>query len=309
MMIVDHLAAGILAPSMLRTYRNWPAMAASVSASLLPDLPILFSGGPGTVGYLAHRAGSHSLLLAPLLAMVPALLVFFGLRCHTKNSFLQLYLLALLSLSIHLFLDLLTPFGTKLLYPLTNGPFSLDLLHSFDPIFMAISLCVLAVSGMRFWHRRYLSRNLLRLFLLLYLGYTAASGLSKWHASGDLEERLRRCDVDAEYVRTIPRTFWRWKGIGRRENHLFVVGYDGGRPVCDRFVGAGMAHPLVSSDPDYGRFLEYARYPAIRQSDNRAELMNLIYSSSSYRLSLEWEDDGAVVRREVSGFDLLDPWP
>ena len=146
MMPVDHIAFSIAQLNIFKKFHNFPALLICLLTGVLPDLPIIFSGGPGTIGYLSHRTLFHSLFFAPIFCTIPIIIFGIPFRKVLRNTFLQLYSLCFIVYLGHIFLDLLTPYGTQLFYPLTNRKFSMDLFHSFDPVFMAISLSLIIFS-------------------------------------------------------------------------------------------------------------------------------------------------------------------
>ena len=89
MMPIDHAAFGILLPSVIKKYRNKTAISVSVASSLFPDIITVFSGGPGTIGYLSHRSITHSFILAPAFSLLTAFLISYCLKIIVKTLFVS----------------------------------------------------------------------------------------------------------------------------------------------------------------------------------------------------------------------------
>ena len=138
MLFVDHIAAGIVLPSLFESFQNTPAITVSVISSALPDITAV-SGLKGDIRYLSHRGPTHTLLFAPFLSIMPVVLVYLILGSQIKNTLIELYVLSLLSYVIHIAMDALTPFGTKVLYPLSTKKLSFDLFPTLEPVTDGIS--------------------------------------------------------------------------------------------------------------------------------------------------------------------------
>jgi len=112
-------------------------VATALIASQLPDIDVAL-GSKGKVNYIKHHRGfTHSLLLSPFYALLPA----FGVWLFTPGSGLGLlYLVSLLSILLHLFLDLLNSYGTKILWPFSKQRYAWDLLMVIDPLIILVFL-------------------------------------------------------------------------------------------------------------------------------------------------------------------------
>lgn len=119
------------------------ALVGSVAA-IFPDIDyILFPINP--LEFLAywHRAETHSILLAPLWALLLLLgwKIFKGMRKHG----LALYWISLAGLLSHTVIDILSMYGTQWLAPFNSHRFSINLLFVIDGYFTFCLLIVLAV--------------------------------------------------------------------------------------------------------------------------------------------------------------------
>ncbi len=179
MMLPDHIAFGMLLPCTFKRFRNLPAILISVLASETPDLAVIFSGGPGTIGYLTHRTFTHSFVLAPVFCILPLLIIYMILRKRATNTVPELYLASLLAYCVHIFLDLITPFGTQLLYPFNVIPYSLDIFHAFDPAFLIVSVSLIVTLLVHFAKRRPFGSRLILCFLGIYCTYALGTAIHK----------------------------------------------------------------------------------------------------------------------------------
>ena len=306
MLIFGHTAFGILQSHVFRRFRNAGAVSVGIVAAVVPDIPALLTGGPGTLGYLAHRIATNSVVLAPLWALIPVAAVWCVLRRRLKNSLPELYLLSLFAYGGHIFLDWLTPFGTQLLYPFSDRIYSGDFFHTFDPLFMILSVAVVIVFIKAARARKLLGRRALFLFATLYVLYAGATGVCRHVATRTYKDYLADEYPGVRYITTVPRTFWRWKGIAATEQHYVVAIRSSGTTVHKQYPRMLELPEQVSTDVYYDKFLNYARFPVAVPGDGEVGVTNLIYSPNSYRLIMTLDDNGDVSLRDVTGFDLLD---
>jgi inner membrane protein len=100
----------------------------------LPDLDILIPLGGPVDDFVYHRGFSHSLFLLGLLS---PLLAWFITKVHpaTRKHFKRWCLLTFLVLETGVLLDLLTVYGTQILWPLDTTPLAWPIFFIIDPLF------------------------------------------------------------------------------------------------------------------------------------------------------------------------------
>jgi inner membrane protein len=110
-----------------------------VVAANLPDIDIVSWAG-GTLTYLEfHRGLAHSLIAAPLLALIPMLLF--------RGRNWQSYVACLVAVFSHLMLDWTNVYGIRLLLPFSARWLHLDITDVVDPwILLALLLAVAAAA-------------------------------------------------------------------------------------------------------------------------------------------------------------------
>lgn len=105
------------------------AGSAFLAGSVLPDLDV-FLMAFGKRFYLKNHQGfTHSLLLSPLLALLITLSLIYLIRLEW-NWFI--FLVSILGLWLHSFLDVLNTFGISLFWPLSEKRFSYDSVFFID---------------------------------------------------------------------------------------------------------------------------------------------------------------------------------
>ncbi len=112
-----------------------PAKVALVVGAVLPDIDFIagLNGGISTLRF--HRDLTHSFFGSFLLAMALAGLVYWF---SSTKRFWALAGLSYLGVLSHIFLDVITSFGTQILSPFSRTRYALDLVSIIDPYFTAI---------------------------------------------------------------------------------------------------------------------------------------------------------------------------
>src|SRR5580693_8223180 len=121
--------------------RSWGKNAAMmVVAANFPDIDVVSWAG-GSLTYIeAHRGIAHSLIAAPLLALI-AMLLF-------RNRSWQAYLLCLVGVMSHLLLDWTNTYGIRMLLPFSGRWLRLDTVDVVDPWILLAFLLAVAAPGL-----------------------------------------------------------------------------------------------------------------------------------------------------------------
>ena len=225
MMIIDHIAFGILNGSVYKGENRKRVLAWSIFFSILPDLSA-FIFPIGTINYLSHRAFTHSILLMPFYVFIPLIIYQLVFRKYNLKTFFTVYLFGLTSFFLHIILDLITIFGINLWFPISKRIDSLDFIHEFEPIFMTISLVVIASFVICFIKRKYIPRKIVIIFFSIYFLYILSNYLIVDTMTNKFKAEITNINKDAQYLRTIPMTFWRWKGIAKDRDNYFVIKFE-----------------------------------------------------------------------------------
>lgn len=101
----------------------------------LPDLDIIANLFLDPVGSLAtHRAASHSFIVVLLAAPIIAVLL---KKLHAKDKvpYMEWTAMVFLVFASHIFVDLLTVYGTQIFWPITDHPFAINSIFIIDPLY------------------------------------------------------------------------------------------------------------------------------------------------------------------------------
>jgi inner membrane protein len=161
---------------------GYRAAAVGALAGALPDVDVLFSlNGDYFDQLVSHRGITHSLLFAPVVGPLLGALVW-AWECRRRSGemepggrrrFAAWVWVATLALLSHPLLDYLTPYGTQLLLPFSNGRFAVNAMPIIDPAYTLMLVLGLAVAGW-FWRSR--ARQVAQVTLAVsctYLAYAA----------------------------------------------------------------------------------------------------------------------------------------
>jgi inner membrane protein len=134
----------------LDAIKPWQAVAVGLVAGAFPDIDSLTQLA-GDMAYLQHHRGvTHSVLMAPLWALLIALVMrwcFADLR-RLRGGWKGLYPIALAAIVLHIAGDWITQFGTMLLSPLSDHRFGLGAMFIIDLTFSGLLVAGLLLAAL-----------------------------------------------------------------------------------------------------------------------------------------------------------------
>jgi len=201
----------------------------------LPDLDVLIPVDGPVAEFVYHRGFSHSLFL---LALVSPLAGWCIIRIHptTRKYFKGWLLLALLVLQSGVLLDLLTVYGTRVLWPFDNTPLAWPVFFIVDPLFtiplLAGCLAALLLSRVKLVGHRMNTAGLM--LCLVYMLW--AFGVREF-SDHRVKEKLARQEVDFSRLVSTPAPFTtflhRFVGMdGDTYFETYFSIFDGDAPLC-----------------------------------------------------------------------------
>jgi len=161
---------------------------------MLPDIDYLLKFISDTTYLRHHRGITHSFLMLPLWSWL-----IYSILPRARNHHPQMPWLLGAALVAHIFLDLVTSFGTMILAPFSDMRASLDLLFIIDPIFSALLLLPLAMMPLFKSHVR-----LLGIASLLLMGTYLITTLIFHEKAVAL---TRQHHPSAEHIHALPQPF------------------------------------------------------------------------------------------------------
>jgi len=213
--IVTHGITGILFARAVPNGDRRPLMATGLIGALAPDLDVIARLWDPMAAITVHRTATHSFLGGAVIAVVVAGIVW-GFR---RGNFFHLFGFAYLGLLSHIGSDLLTSFGTAILWPLTDRRFALAQHYLIDPIFTILALAFLAAS-FRLKQRRVSLASTGLLAIGLYAVITGAvqrTAFIRWQEFMELKGIL---PTRSAVLPLFPGPF-RWLGVSETEKGFY----------------------------------------------------------------------------------------
>ncbi len=136
---LSHVLLGAATGQAIGGGRRRIAALAGAAGALLPDADVLISSGTDPLLALEyHRQFTHSVVAAPVGALIVAALLWLILRRRVELP--QLYWPALAGYVSALILDACTSYGTQLLWPFTDTRFAASVVAVIDPVVTLVLL-------------------------------------------------------------------------------------------------------------------------------------------------------------------------
>ena len=224
-------------------------------SALAPDIDYVTRLWGADIFLRYHRGITHGILA---LFLVPLII---GLVFGYKKGFFYYFFVAFLSYSAHLFMDLTTQYGTRILSPLDWEQYSLDLMFIIDP-YVTIGL-LLSVILCRINKQK--ATLLAMITAVLLVAYTG----SRYYLHGKTKEFLKeKIDANTYKLCPLPNDFLRWWFVIRSGNE-FKVGFADlfTNRICvhetykvhnnDQFIEKSKKERVVRN------FLYFAKYPYV----------------------------------------------
>ena len=178
-------------------------------ASNLPDIDIVLEARSDAAYILFHRGLTHSLVGLVLLPVALAAGLYWAYGGRTRFGWLALVSAA--GVAMHLLYDLVTSWGTMLLYPFSSERFALDWLFIVDLVTWALPVGVLVVCR----RRPERGRVAVMVWLVALLVYGASAAAIHREAVWTVAESERGSGRGIAEAVAFPRLGapWRWSGV------------------------------------------------------------------------------------------------
>lgn len=278
---VTHLVAGALTPL---AFRNAPKTRMitlfGILCGELPDIDVVTGKSPEAI-LAFHRGITHSLVMQPFFALVMAFLFHKLLtRGDPKGAwtFFHTWSVALLALCIHLFLDCMTTFGTRIFLPFSDIRVSFPAMYIIDlsltlPL-LGVWIAILRRNGVRAPEpfRVPLARKALAwLFcyplIALFINFTAASNLDARYAAPGNARGITRVELSPE-----PFSPFNWKAVAIAPDTYYMGRFLAVMPGRDiEFTAHERAEGplwdfLRDAVPVFSLYADFVTYPFRRES-------------------------------------------
>jgi len=280
-------------------------MAAGLIGALAPDLDVVAQLWDPMAAITVHRAATHSFIGGVLIAGLAAGLVW-GFQ---RESFFRLFGFAYLGLLSHIGSDLLTAFGTAILWPLSDRRFALAQHYIIDPIFSVVAVTFLIAT----FRSREKRGSLARIGFMVVALYVLTAGALKWMAVSRWQTSMESRGMKP--IRSIALPLFpgplRWLGVSETENAFYQQPFwlYGSSPEPPRIFSknnVNLGH--VEQLKEVKLFLTFARFPWKQEWYDRGlrvvEYRDLAFADHPLGgpLSLRiWTDESGNVRKVEFG--------
>lgn len=314
---LTHLATGIITPL---AFRKAPRTAAlllfGVAAGQLPDIDLLAGNSPHAL-FTLHRGATHSLVALALFALLLALLLKFFLahlrlremtvRIEAGEAVInkaddwslpQMFVAALLGLSLHVYLDCMTTFGTQIFWPFLDYRVALPALFIVDFTFTVPLVLIMFYCLAGYKKEDKLSKQLkwARLGLMWAICYPLAclglnTGLTYVYNKDFTEVGTAVEKIHLTPVLGSP-FFWKAVAENEREYHLaWIAAYKppkklelaaGSYPKPDKVKWARLRQRL----PIFNEFAKFAGFATVAESGRDDNVVEYTYRDLRYIYSV-----------------------
>lgn len=182
---------------------------ALILASNLPDIDIVLGARSDAAYLLFHRGLTHSLI--GLVLLPPALAAGLWWGYGRRTGFGWLALVCACGVALHLLYDVVTPWGTMLLYPFSTERYALDWLFIVDFVTWALPIAALLAARWRPAH----ARLAVGAWLVALSAYGASAAIVHHSAVDQVVAAERTVGRATAEAFAFPRfgAPWRWNGI------------------------------------------------------------------------------------------------
>lgn len=232
-----------------------------VMAAMLPDIDNFINGGGPAAYLLYHRYITHSIFggaaLAALFALPARYLV-------PSFSYKKVFVVSYCLILTHIFLDLITSFGTMILAPFSQHRFSIPSIFIVDLLYTSV-LLTLTIFAFVSRKKSVFVLGAIWLFFYPYACFMLKNGLDE-----RVNRHLAATAGEAAHARVLPDAFtpFRWKVIVTSGDHYEVGGMHPWEDFPERlyrFQKADTAffRALESRDPIIPVLEWFMAYPAL----------------------------------------------
>lgn len=328
---VTHALAGymIARTDLTRDTGRW-GIIAGVLSSVFPDVDNTLGIFFGTEFYVKyHRSLPNSFFL-----VIPLSLLFAWLfvKVSKVKKFWSFFLIWVVELLAHTFLDLVTSYGTMILSPLSHHRFALDWVFIIDPFLTSVFLFPLM--ALCIWRRR--GKTLARISVAMAAFYIFLCACNHFWALSLVKAYVQKKGMVTQEVASLPQPLspFHWGNYIVTENKIYegfvnligtserVKTSDGNlfsrilaryQPICrlqyqpwDRFDGSLWVEKALTLE-EVQTFLWFARFPVARYKGivdgyHRVTLFDLRFGSINDRKPflyvVEFDQEGEVAFQE-----------
>ncbi|QKT03592.1 metal-dependent hydrolase [Ectothiorhodospiraceae bacterium 2226] len=252
-------------------------MAAGFVGGAFPDIDVV-TRAVDTLWYLSevHQRATHSLVLLPLWAVAVAWLFGRASGLRWRGYFVP----AALGIGIHIAGDLITAYGTMVLYPLSSWRPALSWTYVVDPYFTVILLAGLLAA----WRWPTHAQTAAVAALAALVTYVGMLGLLHQRAVGMAEAYAAAMELPAERGRALPQPFspahWMLVVSDGAAHHTAWARLLPGRSLAERLP---LPPPFQRMPAHYSHAPEWQRHPRFGRTPDEIEVATEAWRQDEFR--------------------------
>lgn len=208
-------------------YQKFGRMATIIllAAAIIPDIDHFSLRLAGPLAYLKyHRGFTHSILGGFVIAVIMTSILCSIKRFRENLGYQTTFCLFLLGIYTHIFLDLITSYGTQILFPFSDKRYSLDLVFIIDLYFTALMLIPLIL--IRF--KRKWAKAISIISVAIVIIYLGIAFTSKTIAIKRTNVWANKLGIFSKRVEALPLPFspFRWSVYIEDDKRFYQVNVD-----------------------------------------------------------------------------------
>lgn len=211
-----------------------------------------------------HRQFTHSFIFIPVGALVAAAIAW--LIFKRKFTFKNIYYYSLAGYATHWFMDVITSYGTELLWPFINTRYSWNFVSVVDPLF---SSGLIVFTGLAFWYNR-------KRWIGAAWGWMLLILLAGWIQNGRAERAMFQ--LAGERGHTIERSVVKptignqilWRGTYISGDFVFTDGIRTGIFSSVK-IYEGESSPIVDITREFGDYKGTTLYSDLERFERLSE--------------------------------------
>ena len=277
---------------------KWPMIAMIIAANL-PDIDSIVRFFGAGFYLVHHRELSHSIIGIVLLSIILAAVFS---RFKEKN-FDKYFIIGLAGTSAHVFLDVITSWGTQVLYPFNHIRYEFSLIPIVDVYVLAIFIIAAVLIYMKAGYAQKIAKAALFIFIVFLL---FKSGL-KIYADETVAKLNGYEDVSVMPSFTSP---FIWRAIINEPDIYIINDFD----VSTTGFGAfhfypKEANPLIEKSKEslvVKQFREFSQFPYAAVENNTVKWYDLRLTNdgnSGFVAIVDFDDNGNIISESIgTGF-------
>lgn len=289
---------GILLIRKLKFNNPKKAMIAIIVAANIPDIDSVIRFFSAGFYLVHHRQLSHSVIGIVVLAIILAA-VFAKFK---KAEFNKYFIISLVGTIAHVFLDVITSWGTQIFYPFNNTRYEFSLIPIVDIYVLAIFIGGLAFIHLKPVEREKIAKATLFIFFVFLL---LKSGL-KIYADHAVENLNGYKDVEVMPSFTSP---FQWRAIINEPDMYIINDFDISTiGYGEFFFYPKDPNPLIERSKDtlvVRQFQEFSLFPYAKVEGNKVTWFDLRLTNDGNKglqVIVGFDDNDNIVSSKISSF-------